>query len=176
MAIRSGPNGIISGNMDEVAGDCCCDNLGESDADFSIDFDGFESSSCGTANCEDLNGFFQYLIYNPSTQSWVGFGEGFALEIKKEEPNWVLRGYDGTLAGTECFQFTQPINGGTRPTISPWVYNSGRPITYPEANYYHNGVRVAYYSTRNKYRIPDYHRLDLKKSLTALNWPGFQSQ
>lgn len=46
-----------------------------------------------------------------------------------------------------------------------WVYNSGRPITYPEAYYYHNGTLVANYSARNEYRIPDYHRLDLSFNL-----------
>ena len=46
-----------------------------------------------------------------------------------------------------------------------WVYNSGRPITYPEAHYYHNGAVVAYYSGRNEHRIPDYHRLDLALNL-----------
>jgi len=46
-----------------------------------------------------------------------------------------------------------------------WVYNSGRPITYPESYYYHNGALVAYYSSRNEYRIPDYHRLDLSLNL-----------
>jgi len=46
-----------------------------------------------------------------------------------------------------------------------WLYNSGRPITYPESYYYHNGTLVAYYSPRNEYRIPDYHRLDLSLNL-----------
>lgn len=40
-------------------------------------------------------------------------------------------------------------------------YNTGRPITYPESTFDFNGVRVANYSNRNQYRIPDYHRLDL---------------
>ncbi|WP_375581138.1 TonB-dependent receptor [Marivirga tractuosa] len=40
-------------------------------------------------------------------------------------------------------------------------YNTGRPITYPESTFDFNGIRVANYSDRNQYRIPDYHRLDL---------------
>ena len=50
-----------------------------------------------------------------------------------------------------------------------WVYNTGRPITYPESNYFHNGVLIAFYSARNKYRIPDYHRLDLSLNLKSAN-------
>lgn len=46
-----------------------------------------------------------------------------------------------------------------------WVYNSGRPISYPEAIYYDHGIPVLYFNKRNTYRIPDYHRLDL-----SLNW------
>ncbi|SMG38602.1 Outer membrane receptor for ferrienterochelin and colicins [Marivirga sericea] len=40
-------------------------------------------------------------------------------------------------------------------------YNTGRPITYPESTFDFNGIRIANYSERNQYRIPDYHRLDL---------------
>lgn len=48
-----------------------------------------------------------------------------------------------------------------------WLYNTGRPITYPEASYFHNAVSVAYYSDRNAYRIPDYHRLDLSLNVKS---------
>ena len=44
-------------------------------------------------------------------------------------------------------------------------YQSGRPITYPLSAYYINGVPYTDYSTRNKYRIPDYFRLDLSATL-----------
>jgi hypothetical protein len=50
-----------------------------------------------------------------------------------------------------------------------WLYNTGRPITYPEASYFHNTVSVAYYSDRNAYRIPDYHRLDLSLNVKSAN-------
>ncbi len=40
-------------------------------------------------------------------------------------------------------------------------YASGRPTTVPIASYQeNNGVVVPIYSTRNQFRIPDYHRLD----------------
>ncbi|MBP1637343.1 MAG: TonB-dependent receptor plug [Bacteroidetes bacterium] len=40
-------------------------------------------------------------------------------------------------------------------------YNSGKPITLPELKYNYNGKQYIYYSERNKYRLPDYNRLDL---------------
>jgi hypothetical protein len=50
-----------------------------------------------------------------------------------------------------------------------WVYNTGRPITYPVASYFHDGISIANYSDRNAYRIPDYHRLDLAVNLKGSN-------
>ncbi|MNQ22192.1 Ferrienterobactin receptor precursor [compost metagenome] len=42
-----------------------------------------------------------------------------------------------------------------------FVYQSGRPITYPIGSYIYNGMEYTLYSDRNKFRIPDYYRLDL---------------
>lgn len=41
------------------------------------------------------------------------------------------------------------------------VYTSGRPVTYPVSIYYTDNVEYIHYSERNKYRIPDYFRIDL---------------
>ena len=41
------------------------------------------------------------------------------------------------------------------------VYNSGRPVTYPTAIYYQNGIEVTQFSARNEYRLPGYFRVDL---------------
>lgn len=40
-------------------------------------------------------------------------------------------------------------------------YQTGRPVTYPIGNYNYLGSTYAIYSDRNKFRIPDYYRLDL---------------
>lgn len=42
-----------------------------------------------------------------------------------------------------------------------YVWSTGRPITYPVATYYTGDHLLIHYSERNKYRIPDYSRLDL---------------
>lgn len=44
---------------------------------------------------------------------------------------------------------------------SNFVYQTGRPITYPIGKYNYNGAEYTLYSDRNKYRIPDYYRLDI---------------
>jgi hypothetical protein len=48
-----------------------------------------------------------------------------------------------------------------------YVYSTGRPITYPIAIYYMGDKLLIHYSERNKYRIPDYMRLDLSITLNG---------
>jgi hypothetical protein len=48
---------------------------------------------------------------------------------------------------------------------SSFTYSTGRPTTYPEQMYSIYGNNIIIYSDRNKYRLPDYHRLDL-----SLTW------
>ena len=42
-----------------------------------------------------------------------------------------------------------------------WVYYTGNAVTFPSGKYEIDGQVVNYYSERNGYRMPDYHRLDL---------------
>ncbi|MEN2399750.1 carboxypeptidase-like regulatory domain-containing protein [Flavobacterium sp. MC2016-06] len=44
---------------------------------------------------------------------------------------------------------------------SNFVYQTGRPVTYPIGKYTYNGAEYTLYSDRNKFRIPDYYRLDI---------------
>jgi hypothetical protein len=48
-----------------------------------------------------------------------------------------------------------------------YTYNTGRPITYPVGVYEIGDVTVPFYSERNKYRIPDYSRLDLSVRISG---------
>jgi hypothetical protein len=42
-----------------------------------------------------------------------------------------------------------------------WVYNTGNAVSFPSGKYQADGRTVYYYSERNGYRMPAYHRLDL---------------
>lgn len=44
-------------------------------------------------------------------------------------------------------------------------YSTGRPVTLPEAVYPYGSEILINYSNRNKYRLPDYHRLDISLAL-----------
>ena len=50
-----------------------------------------------------------------------------------------------------------------------WVYNTGDAVTFPSGRYTVDDLVVPYYTERNGYRMPDYHRLDL--GVTILNKP-----
>ncbi|MBN2807803.1 MAG: TonB-dependent receptor, partial [Prolixibacteraceae bacterium] len=44
---------------------------------------------------------------------------------------------------------------------SNFTYSTGRPVTLPEEKYQLSTYEMVAYSDRNKYRLPDYHRLDM---------------
>ncbi len=46
-----------------------------------------------------------------------------------------------------------------------FMLNSGRPVTLPEMKYFYQGNQLIYYSDRNEYRLPYYHRLDVSITL-----------
>lgn len=42
-----------------------------------------------------------------------------------------------------------------------WVYNTGNAVTFPSGKYAVDGQAVNYYTERNGYRMPAYHRMDI---------------
>jgi hypothetical protein len=42
-----------------------------------------------------------------------------------------------------------------------FTYHTGRPVTIPVSAFAFENTTIAYFSGRNQYRIPDYHRLDI---------------
>ncbi|MFO0479004.1 MAG: TonB-dependent receptor [Bacteroidota bacterium] len=57
-----------------------------------------------------------------------------------------------------------------------FIYQSGRPITYPESKYSFNGLSIPEYSERNVHRLPDYHRLDFAATFSGKQTKRWQSQ
>jgi hypothetical protein len=54
------------------------------------------------------------------------------------------------------YSFTERIKAS-----ASWVYYTGDAITVPSGRYQVDGISAIYYSERNGYRMPNYHRLDL---------------
>jgi hypothetical protein len=56
-----------------------------------------------------------------------------------------------------------------------WVYNTGNAVTFPSGKYNINGESIFYYTERNGYRMPAYHRLDLGATYESKRQGRFQS-
>lgn len=52
-----------------------------------------------------------------------------------------------------------------------WVYATGAPVTFPVGSYEIDNTYGKYYSSRNGYRMRDYHRLDLSLSIKGKEHP-----
>jgi hypothetical protein len=76
--------------------------------------------------------------------------------------NWYYTPYDRT----HDFSFT-----GTYRLNDKWrfsaniIYQTGRPVTYPDGQYEYEGLSIANYSDRNSDRLPAYHRIDVSAIL-----------
>ncbi|MEO8934918.1 MAG: TonB-dependent receptor [Xanthomarina sp.] len=47
-----------------------------------------------------------------------------------------------------------------------FVFQTGQPATYPNAQYEYNGLNIPNYGLRNTYRLPNYNRLDISATYT----------
>ena len=76
----------------------------------------------------------------------VNNGEFFAANFDKPHDVSVVLNYKFTKRYSLSSNFT---------------YQTGRPITYPIGTYTYGNAEYTLYSDRNKYRVPDYFRLDI---------------
>lgn len=56
-----------------------------------------------------------------------------------------------------------------------WVYRTGNAVTFPTGKYLIDGQTQYYYTERNGYRMPAYHRLDLSATYTRKKSERFES-
>ncbi|WP_172283862.1 MULTISPECIES: TonB-dependent receptor [unclassified Lentimicrobium] len=56
-----------------------------------------------------------------------------------------------------------------------WIYYTGNAVTFPSGKYDYDNQIWSYYTERNSYRMPDYHRLDLNLHLKGKEKKRFQS-
>lgn len=57
-----------------------------------------------------------------------------------------------------------------------WVYYTGNAVTFPSGKYLVNGNVQLYYTERNGYRFPDYHRLDVSATLHGKKTKKYESE
>jgi len=125
------------------------------------------------------------LVFNSTVEAELVFGKGWAYgaEYLFRKNYGRLTGWLGYTWSKTMRQFDAINNGNPFPArqdrrhdlsvvaqyklnkklvlSATWVYNTGNAVTFPNGKYVINGRTVGYYTERNGYRMPDYHRLDL---------------
>lgn len=100
-----------------------------------------------------LNGWLGYTysrtlikLDSEFNENRVNDGDFFAANFDKPHDFSLIMNYKIT----ERYSFS-----------SNFIYQTGRPITYPIGSYQYGNAEYTLYSDRNKFRIPDYFRLDI---------------
>ena len=125
------------------------------------------------------------LILNNKVEAQLVFGKGwgYGAEFLVRKKYGKLTGWISYTLSKTKRQFSDINDGNTflakqdRPNniaivgmyeLNPqltfsatWIYISGNVVTFPSGRYYIDGNVVPYYTERNGYRMPDYHRLDI---------------
>ena len=133
------------------------------------------------ADFED--GLHNYLVDNLEAYVATGKGHAYGFEISLEKPKGKFNGRISYNLGRSEYQIDVINSGRWYPSMydkthslsalasyelikdltisATFLYSTGSPITLPEAYYNVSGVNFPYWEGRNKYRLPNYHRLDL---------------
>jgi len=111
-----------------------------------------------------------------------GDGRAYGLEVQVEKKKGKITGWISYTLSRSLRSFDQ-INNGQEFSArqdrihdvsvvlmyrmnkaiafsASWIYYTGDAVTFPSGKYEINGTQVPYYTERNGYRMPDYHRLD----------------
>ncbi|WP_050710075.1 MULTISPECIES: TonB-dependent receptor [unclassified Dysgonomonas] len=85
--------------------------------------------------------------------------------------------YDAVQDRTHDISLVAVYNLNEKWTLSgAWIYYTGNAVTYPSGKYQVDGKEVVYYTERNGYRAPDYHRLDLGATCVLKKTKKFYSE
>lgn len=78
--------------------------------------------------------------------------------------HWYATTYDKThdLSVVGSYEVTKRLSASTT-----WIYGTGSAVTFPNGKYQLDGKVIPYYSNRNDYRMPAYHRMDINFHLNG---------
>ncbi len=139
------------------------------------------------------------IVSHPNVESQLAFGIGRAYGVE-----FLIRKTRGKLTGWIAYTLSRTErkiaginNGGYYParqdrphdlaivinykvakrwSISAnWVYYTGNAVTFPVGYYIFNNRSVPFFTSKNGYRMPDYHRLDLGVTLHGKENKKFHS-
>jgi hypothetical protein len=125
------------------------------------------------------------LQLNPTVESLLLYGKGwsYGAEMLVRKRLGAFTGWIGYTLSRTREQFPEINHGASFPARqdqthnislvgmydysdrwsfgATWVYWTGNAVTFPSGNYLIGGRLIPYYTERNGYRMPAYHRLDL---------------
>ncbi len=125
------------------------------------------------------------LVFNSTVEAELVFGRGWAYgaEFMFKRNYGRLNGWLSYTWSKTMRQFDAINNGNPFPArhdrthdlslvgifdltnklklSATWVFYTGNAVTFPSGRYEIDGQIVEYYTERNGYRMPDYHRLDI---------------
>lgn len=94
-----------------------------------------------------LTGWISYTL-SKTIRQFPAINDGKIFPAKQDRPN--------NLAVIGMYELNPKLTFS-----ATWIYISGNVVTFPSGRYLADGNVVPYYTERNGYRMPDYHRLDL---------------
>lgn len=124
------------------------------------------------------------LVFNSTVEAELVFGQGWAYgaEFMFKRNFGRFNGWVSYTWSRTMRQFNEINYGNAFPArqdrihdlalvgiyeIAPkwslsanWIYNTGNAVTFPNGKYEIDGMIAGYYTQRNGYRMPPYHRLD----------------
>lgn len=121
-------------------------------------------------NKGDFTGWFAYTLSKSEQRTPGGAVGGLGINDGK----WYSTPWDRThdISFTGSYKLNEKWRFGAN-----MMFQTGRPVTYPNGQFQYNGLSVATYANRNQDRLPAYHRLDISATLTPRknknrNWKG----
>ncbi|HKL32844.1 MAG TPA: TonB-dependent receptor [Tangfeifania sp.] len=125
------------------------------------------------------------LVFNSTVEAELVFGRGWAYgaELMLKRNFGRLNGWLSYTWSKTMRQFDDINSGNPYPArqdrthdvsivgiyditnkwklSATWIYYTGNAVTFPSGRYEIDGKVIGYYTERNSYRMPDYHRLDV---------------
>ena len=112
-----------------------------------------------------LTGWFAYTLSKTEQRTLGGNAGGPGINNGDWYNSVQDRTHDVSIIGS--YQLNPKWSFG-----AAFVYQTGRPVTYPNGQYEYEGLSIASYSERNADRLPSYHRFDMSATYVPNKKPN----
>lgn len=114
-----------------------------------------------------FTGWVAYTLSKSEQRTLGGSAGGLGIN----NGNWYKTPYDRThdISITAAYNISEKWTFGAN-----FVFQTGRPVTYPNGQYEYEGLSIASYTDRNSDRLPSYNRLDISTTYVPNKKPNNQ--